>query len=276
MDTEQINQMIRWGQELAAEFGIRLVTALLILFVGRWVARQAKRIARTTMTKAKLDPNLVSFLSNITFYGVFVFVILLVLGQLGIETTSLLAALGAAGLAIGLALQGALSNFAAGILIVIFHPFRVGDWIEGAGVSGYVEEIELFTTVIKTLDNKTVIIPNSNLMSDNIINYSTKGILRVELVIGVSYDADLDRTKRAIQTALSKDDRILKHPAPTVGVLELADSSVNFAVYPWTRTEHYWPVYYSTYENVKKQLDADGITIPFPQRDVHFYDHSNS
>ncbi len=273
VNADNLNKLLAEGQQLIADFGIRLITAAIVFFVGRWVARQLQRFIRKAMTKAKMDPNLVSFLSNITFYAIVGFVIIIALGQLGIETSALLAILGAAGVAVGLALQGALSNFAAGILIVIFHPFRVGDWIEGAGVSGYVEEIELFTTIMRTLDNKTVIIPNSKLTSDNIINYSTKGILRVELVVGVAYGEDIDRTKRAIETALAQDHRILKTPPPVIEILELADSSVNFAVYPWTDTDNYWPVYYRTHEMVKKQLDKEGITIPFPQRDVHLYQH---
>lgn len=265
------NALLLQLQSLGVDFGLRLLGAAIILVVGRWLAKQLRRLIKRLMTPTTIDPNLVAFTSNLAEYGLTVFVILAALGQLGIQTTSLVAVLGAAGLAIGLALQGSLSNFAAGLLIVFFHPFRVGDWIEGGGESGFVEDIQLFTTVLRRLDNKTVIIPNNSLTGGNIINYSTKGILRVDLVVGVAYHEDIDRVKRVIAEALAQDERILSDPPPMIGVLELAESSVDFAVRPWTTTEYYWPVYFAAYENIKKKLDAAGITIPFPQRDVHLY-----
>ncbi len=258
-------------QALVLEFGLRLIAAIAIFAIGRWLAKQLRRLIKRLMNRTPLNPNLISFTSNFAEYGITAFVILAALGQLGIETTSLVAILGAAGLAVGLALQGSLSNFAAGLLIVFFHPFRVGDWIEGGGESGFVEDIQLFTTMMRRLDNKTVIIPNNSLTANNIVNYSTKGVLRVDLVVGVAYHEDIDRVKQVITAALAQDERILQDPPPMIGVLELADSSVNFAVRPWTRTEHYWPVYFTAYENIKKKLDAEGISIPFPQRDVYLY-----
>jgi small conductance mechanosensitive channel len=243
MSTESLKSLFGRLQELGAEFGLRVIAAIAIFLVGRWVAALMQQFVSTLMVKARVEPSLISFTGNLVYYGIIAFVVLAALGQLGIETSSLIAMLGAAGLAIGLALQGSLSNFAAGILLVIFHPFRVGDWIEGAGVSGFVEEIQLLTTVLRTLDNKTVTIPNSSLTSQNIVNYSTKGILRIDLVIGIDYDEEIDRVKQVIAAVLAEDERILKSPAPTVGVLALADNAVNLAVRPWVHTENYWPVY---------------------------------
>ncbi|GAB4138213.1 MAG: small-conductance mechanosensitive channel MscS [Cyanobacteria bacterium J069] len=270
-DLDSWNALLLKFQALGLEFGLRLLGAAIILVLGRWFAKQSRRIIKRVMTRTTIDPNLIAFTSNLAEYGLTAFVILAALGQLGIQTTSLVAVLGAAGLAIGLALQGSLSNFAAGLLIVFFHPFRVGDWIEGGGESGFVEDIQLFTTVLRRLDNKTVIIPNNSLTGGNIINYSSKGVLRVDLVVGIAYNEDIDQVKAVIAEALMQDERILSDPPPMIGVLELAESSVDFAVRPWTRTEYYWPVYFTAYENIKKKLDAAGITIPFPQRDVHFY-----
>lgn len=258
-------------QTLIAQFGLRVIAAIAIFMAGRWAAQFLKRLIRRGMDRAGIEPTVISFTANLSYYGMIVVVLLVVLAQLGIQTTSLVAVLGATGLAIGLALQGSLANFAAGILIVIFRPFRVGDWIHIGDISGFVEEIQLFTTAIRTLDNKTAIVPNSSLTADNIVNYSTKGILRIDLVIGVAYEEDVDRVKQVLMDVLQANERVLSEPAPMVGLLELADSSVNFAVRPWVKTEDYWNVYFTTMENIKKRLDAEGITIPFPQRDVHFY-----
>ena len=228
------------------------------------------------MTRSGADPLLVSFSSTITYYALMVFVAIAALNRLGVQTASFIAVLGAAGLAIGLALQGSLTNFAAGVLMIIFRPFKAGDLIEGAGVLGVVEEIQLFNTILKTLENKTAIIPNGKLVGDNILNYnySTQGTIRIDLVVGVSYDADIDRVKQVIKEVLNQNDCILKDPAPTIGLLELGDSSVNFAVRPWTGTNDYWDVYFSTQEALKKRFDAEGISIPFPQRDVHIFQHN--
>jgi len=174
-------------------------------------------------------------------------------------------------LAIGLALQGSLANFAAGVLMIIFKPFRVGDYIEGGGVAGAVEEIGIFTTELKSPDNRKIIVPNAKMTSDNIVNYTAKEIRRVDIVAGVSYGDDLDQVRKVLESLLAKDERILKDPAPTIGVLELADSSVNIAVRPWVKTSDYWDVFFATQESIKKQFDAAGISIPFPQRDVHLH-----
>lgn len=269
LSPQQINQLFLQLQQLLVDFGLSLVAAILILIIGRWVAGLLRKLLKRLMVKASVEPTLTSFASNIVYYAAIAFVIMAALGQLGIETTSLIAVLGAAGLAVGLALQGSLSNFAAGILIILFRPFRVGDWIEAAGISGFVEEIQIFTTILRTLNNRTVIVPNSKLTEDNIINYSTKGVLRVDLVIGVAYEENLARVKQIIHEVLANHPLVLDDPKPVVGVLELADSSVNLVVRPWTSTENYWNVYFNIQEEVKTRFDQVGVAIPFPQQDIH-------
>jgi small conductance mechanosensitive channel len=216
---------------------------------------------------------LVSFVSNLVYIGLLAFIVIAALGQLGIQTTSFIAVLGAAGLAIGLALQGSLSNFAAGFLLIIFRPFKVGDLIEGAGVLGVVEAIQIFTTQLKTADNKTVIVPNANLTADNIVNWTVKGTRRVDMVFGIGYEDDIDTARSLMADIIAEDERILKDPAPAIVVIELADSSVNFAVRPWVNVDDYWGVYCDLTEKIKKAFDANNISIPFPQRDVHLYQH---
>jgi len=202
-----------------------------------------------------------------------IFVVLAALSQLGIQTTSFIAILGAAGLAVGLALQGSLANFASGFLMIIFRPIRVGDFIEGAGTAGTVEEIAIFTTTLVTPDNKTVIVPNGSLTGDNIVNWTLKGTRRVDMTMGIGYDDDIDKARQIMQDVMANDDRILKDPAPQIAVVELADSSVNFVVRPWAKASDYWGVYMTTTENIKKAFDANGISIPYPQRDVHVFEH---
>lgn len=266
--TAQLAQLLSQLQDVSVDFGIRIVTAGLILMAGRWMAKTLKRLLKKTMGRANVDPTLTSFACNIAFYGVLAFVVLAALGQVGIETTSIVAILGAAGLAVGLALQGSLSNFAAGVLIILFRPFRVGDWIEAADANGTVEEIQIFTTILKTLDNRTITVPNSTLMEGTITNYSTQGYLRVDLVIGVAYEENLANVKQFTQEVLAEHPLVLQDPAPSVSVLELADSSVNLAVRPWTKTEHYWDVFGSVQEALKTRFDEVGISIPYPQRDL--------
>jgi small conductance mechanosensitive channel len=217
-------------QELLAFYGLKILAAIIIFIVGRWVARALKRLAVRMMTKAAVDETLISFVGNLTYIVLLVFVIIAALNQLGIQTTSFIAIIGAAGLAIGLALQGSLANFAAGVLMIIFRPFKVGDYVEAAGVAGVVEQVQIFTTQLKTPDNKTIIIPNANVTGGTITNYSAKDTRRVDMVIGVGYGDDLKRVREVLEEILAKDDRILDDPAPTIGVLELGDNSVNFAV----------------------------------------------
>ena len=271
---KQFSGIVTQLQEVGVTLGLKIVVAIAIFLLGRWVAKFLRRFVKRTLGKTRIDSTLVAFASNMSYYLIMAFVLLAILGQLGIETTSLIALIGATGLAVGLSLQGSLANFAAGILLIVFRPFRVGDWIEASGVSGYVEDLELLTTILRTLDNRTVVIPNSKLTDDNIINYSTLGVLRLDLVVGVAYEADLKQVKTVIRQVLSEDERILSKPEPTVGVLELADSSVNFAVRPWVKTTDYMPLSLSLYEAIKIRFDEVGIVIPFPQRDLHMYEIS--
>ncbi len=261
------------AMDLITLYGLKIIAAIAVLIVGRWMARALTNFATKVMNKKHIDPTIVSFVANMTYITLLVFVVLAALGQLGIQTTSFIAVIGAAGLAIGLALQGSLSNFAAGFLMIIFRPFKIGDFIEGAGVSGTVEAIHIFTTQVVTPDNKTVIIPNAGLTEGNIINYSAKGTRRVDLVIGIGYGDDIDKARKIIEDILAKDKRILKDPAPNIKVAELADSSVNFAIRPWVAANDYWDIYFYLTEEIKKSFDANGISIPFPQRDIHVYEH---
>ena len=249
------------------------MAAAAVLVIGRIVAKMIRGLIEKLMTRAKQEQTLISFVSHLSYAALMAFVIVNALAQLGVDTASFVMILGAAGLAIGLALQGSLSNFAAGVLMIIFKPFKVGDFIEGGGVAGVVEDIQIFTTELKTPDNKQVIVPNAHLTSGNIVNYSAKGTRRVDLVAGIGYSDDIDKARTVLQSIIDADDRILKDPAPTIAVSELGDSSVNFVVRPWTTTGDYWDVYFALTEAIKKQFDSNGISIPFPQRDVHVYEH---
>lgn len=256
---------------LGADFGIRLLAALAIFIIGRWVARRLAALVEKGMQRAGTDKMLIGFVRNLTYMGLLTFVILAAVGQLGVQTTSFIAVLGAAGFAIGLALQGSLGNFASGVLIMIFRPFKSGDFVEAGGTMGIVEAIQIFTTTLRTGDNKTIIVPNGQITSGTITNYSAKDTRRVDLVIGVSYNDDLDKVRRVIEEVIAADGRVLGEPEPTIGVLELADSSVNFAVRPWVKSADYWPVYFGLMESFKKRFDQEGITIPFPQQDVYMH-----
>ncbi|MBW1982927.1 MAG: mechanosensitive ion channel [Deltaproteobacteria bacterium] len=259
-------------QEFAAFYGIRILAAIIILVVGRWIAKALKNFVERMMTRSNVDATLISFIGNLTYVALLTFVVIAAINQLGVQTTSFIAVIGAAGLAIGLALQGSLANFAAGVLMILFRPLKAGDYVEAAGVAGVVAEIQIFTTQLTTPDNKTIIVPNAKLMGDNIINYSAKDTRRVDMVIGVGYGDDLKKVRQVLQGILAQDERVLKDPAPTIAVSELADSSVNFVVRPWVKTADYWNVYFDTTETVKRRFDEEGISIPFPQRDIHLYE----
>lgn len=261
-------------QELAAFYGIKIIAAAVILVVGRWAAKGITKITQRFLNKGKVDPTIVSFVEHVTYVALMVFIVLAALAQLGIQTTSFIAVIGAAGLAIGLALQGSLANFAAGFLMIIFKPFKAGDYIEGAGVAGTVDKIQIFTTTLKTPDNKLVIIPNSKIMSDNIVNYSAHETRRVDMPFRVSYQDDIDKVRKILRNIVDNDHRILKDPAAAIVVKALEDSSVEVEVRAWVKTADYWGVYFETVEKAKKLFDANGISIPFPQRDVHIYRHS--
>ncbi|MDH3840222.1 MAG: mechanosensitive ion channel [Chromatiales bacterium] len=282
MDDSQLETTARnWFgefQRFAADFGlvdlgIRLIAAIAIFVIGKWVARKLADSVKRLMERGDSDEMLVRFVRNMVYFLLLTFVIMAAISQVGIETTSFIAVLGAAGFAVGLALQGSLANFAAGVLLLIFRPFKVGDFIEGAGVSGVVEALHVFTTTLKTGDNKTVIIPNGDLASGTIVNYSTQATRRVDLVFGIGYGDDIDKAKALMHEEMGADDRILKDPAPTVGLVELADSSVNFVCRPWVNSSDYWGVLFDLNERIKKRFDAEGINIPYPQQDVHIVDY---
>jgi small conductance mechanosensitive channel len=253
------------------DLGINVIAAIVIFFVGKWVVNLIVNGLMKGMQKGDLDTTLRRFVANLARMLLMLFVIIAAINQLGVQTASLIALLGAAGLAVGLALQGSLSNFAAGVLIVLFRPYKVGDWIEGGGVSGAVEEVQILTTVLKTGDNKRVIIPNSQIMGSTITNYSANDTRRVDLVVGVSYSDDLDKVRKELEGLVAADERILDDPAVTIAVSELADSSVNFVVRPWVKTADYWGVYFGLTEAIKKRFDEVGISIPFPQQDVYLH-----
>jgi small conductance mechanosensitive channel len=253
------------------DFAINLATAIAIFFVGRIIVRLLTRGMRKVMEQQDVDKTLISFVSNFVSMVLLIFVIIAAISALGIQTTSFIAILGAAGLAIGLALQGSLSNFAAGVLIVLFRPYKVGDWIEAAGISGSVEEVQMLTTVLKTGDNKQVIVPNSQIMNSIITNYSANDKRRVDMTVGVSYEDNLDKVRKTLEELVSADDRILDDPACTIAVSELADSSVNFVLRPWVAAADYWGVKSDLTEAIKKRFDEEGISFPFPQQDVHLY-----
>jgi small conductance mechanosensitive channel len=245
------------------------VGALAILIIGRWLAMSVSGLLRRLLTKRRVEGTIAAFVSNLALYALLAFVVIAAIQSLGIPTASLVAAIGAAGLAIGLALQGSLSNFAAGFLLIFFRHFKQGDFVEGAGTAGIVEEIQVFATILKTPDNKKVIVPNAKLTADNIINYTALETRRLDLKFGVSYSDDIPKVKAIFKRVTDEDPRILKDPAPTIAVLELADSSVNFAVRVWVKVPDYWPVHFDTTEKVKMVFDREGVKIPFPQREVH-------
>jgi small conductance mechanosensitive channel len=273
MDPDKVNQLLEMGKELLIQYGLKALAAIAIFIIGKMIANWLKKLVIKVMKKADIDQIIIGFTSSIAYIGMLAFVVVAALGQLGIQTTSFIAILGAAGLAIGLALQGSLANFAAGFLMIIFRPFKVGDFVEAAGVSGSVQAIHIFTTTLITPDNKTIIVPNGKIGNDNIINYSAQATRRVDLTVGVSYDADLKEVRAILEDIVSKDSRILSDPAHQIAVAELADNSVNFVVRVWVESADYWSVFFDATETVKLRLDEAGIGIPYPQRDVHLYEH---
>lgn len=250
---------------------INIGITIAILVVGIWLAKRVRGWFTSMMEKRGMDPLLSSFLGSIIYILAVAFIIIAALSQLGIQTTSLVAIIGAAGLAVGLALQGSLSNFASGVMIIAFRPFKVGDFVEAGGAVGVIEGIQIFSTTMRTGDNKTIIIPNANITGSNIVNYSTKDTRRVDLVFGIGYDDDIKKAKQLLQELVDADERILKDPAVVIAVSELADSSVNFVVRPWVNSADYWGVYWDLTEAVKLRFDQEGISIPYPQQDVHMH-----
>ncbi len=248
---------------------INIAMALAIFVIGRWLANVLLNVLDRVMKKSGVDEMLISFVHSILSTVFLLFIIIASLDQLGVDTTSFIALIGAAGLAIGLALQGSLQNFAAGVLLIVFRPFKVGNFIEAAGASGVVEEIGIFSTTLRTGDNREIIIPNGSIYSGTITNNSARDTRRIDMVFGIGYDDDLRKAKELLKSILDADERILKDPAPLIAVAELADSSVNFNVRPWVNAGDYWGVYFDVTEKVKLTFDEEGISIPYPQMDVH-------
>ena len=265
-----------WNQlsELLSSFGISLFIALSILIIGRQVVKILIKVISTALERSNTEDTVRIFVTNLLNTLLMIVVFIAAINQLGIQTTSIIAVLGAAGLAIGLALQGSLSNFAAGILIVIYRPYKVGDYIQADNHLGTVNDIQIFSTVLKTPDNKLVIVPNGSIMNGSIVNFSNQDKRRVDIIASCSYEDDIDKVKSVLADILSKDDRILNEPKPRIAVSELADSSVNFIVRPWVKNSDYLDVYYSLLEEIKKRFDQEGIAIPYPQTDVHIHNHT--
>ncbi len=265
-----------WNQltELLSSFGISFFIALCILIIGRQAIKIIIKLISSALERSNTEDTVRIFVTNLLNTLLMIVVFIAAINQLGIQTTSIIAVLGAAGLAIGLALQGSLSNFAAGILIVIYRPYKVGDYIQADNHLGTVDDIQIFSTVLRTPDNKIVVVPNGSIMNGSIVNFSHQKERRIDIVIGCSYDDDIDKVKEVLADVLSKDERILKEPKPRIALSELADSSVNFIVRPWVKNSEYLDVLYSLLEEIKKRFDQEGISIPYPQSDVHIHNHS--
>ncbi len=261
-------------QMVGLDLGIRLIAAIAIFFIGRIVVRFVTNGIRKVLESQEVDKILESFVSNLVYWTLMTVVIIAAINQIGVQTTSLIAIMGAAGLAVGLAMQGSLANFAAGVLIVMFRPYRVGDFVEVAGVAGAVVQVGILTTILKTGDNKQIIVPNAQIMSSIITNYSANDTRRVDLVIGIGYDDDIDKARDTIRALVDADDRILKDPACLIAVSELADSSVNFVVRPWVKSADYSAVNFALTEAIKRRFDKEGISFPYPQQDVHLIQSS--
>jgi small conductance mechanosensitive channel len=248
------------------DYALKIIFAIIILIIGLWLAKKIVKVSQKLMAKRGIDETLQQFLGDLMSWALKILVFITAISQVGVETTSFVAVLGAAGLAVGLALQGSLANFAGGALIMIFKPFKVGDLIEAQGEIGVVKEIQIFVTKLISPGNKLLIVPNGTLSNGNIKNYTELGMLRVDLTFGVSYDADIKKTKEVLMKVLTDNEKVLKDPAPAVLVSELADSSVNFAVRPWATPADYWDVHFSTIEATKYALDKAGIEIPYPHQ----------
>lgn len=268
LEADKMQQML---DTYVIPWGINIVMALVIFILGRMICKALVNVFGKVMSKSKYDPMLIEFVQSILSAVLLLFVIVASLDQLGVDTTSLVAVFGAAGLAIGLSLQGSLQNFAAGVMLLVFRPFKSGDYVEAGGTAGSVKSIGIFTTTILTPDNKQIIVPNGNIYSGNITNFSAKDTRRVDMVFGIGYDDDLLKAKQILEAMVTEDERILKDPAPQVAVSELADSSVNFVVRPWVKSADYWAVMFDFTEAVKLRFDKEGISIPYPQMDVHVH-----
>jgi small conductance mechanosensitive channel len=258
-------------QGIIISYGLKLLAAVLVLVIGNWLTKKVAALFVVVMDRNDIDVTLTKFLRNIIYYALLAAVIIAAAGQLGINTTSFLTVIGAAGLAIGLALKDSLSNFSAGVMLILFRPFKVGDWVTVAGETGAVEEITMFSTILTTADNQKKILPNATIASTTITNITANPTRRVDLVIGIGYDDDIKRAETILHEVVQKESRVLTEPAVQIAVAELAESSVNFVVRPWVKTGDYWNVKFSLTENIKLALDEAGITIPYPQQDVHMH-----
>jgi small conductance mechanosensitive channel len=261
-DTDYLNlYIIPWG--------INLIMALVIFVIGRWLAKGISRLVKRAMKKAQVDEILTSFIGNLLYFALLLVVVIAALDRLGINTSSVLTIFAAAGLAVGLAMKDSLSNFAAGVMLVLFKPFKAGDFIEAAGNAGVVEKLRIFNTVMRSGDNREITIPNSQIYGGTIVNFSARDTRRIDLIFGIGYADDIRLAKTLLEQAMAEDERILKDPEPVILLMELADSSVNLAVRPWVNAADYWVVRSDLMQRVKEKFDAQGVSIPFPQRDVH-------
>lgn len=263
-------QLLTFYDKFVAPWSIKIIAALLIFFIGHLVAKMVARLIGKVLGRTKLDVILVEFIQSLVNALLLVFVVVAALDQLGVNTNSVIAVLGAAGLAIGLALQGSLQNFAAGFMLLIFRPFKGGDFVEAAGTSGVIDKIGIFSTTMHTGDNKQVIIPNGTIYSSNIINYSARGTRRIDMVFSIGYSDDIRLARDVIAKVISADARVLPEPEPLIAVGELGASSVNFFVRPWVKSDDFWPVRFDLTEKIKLAFDENGISIPFPQMDIHW------
>lgn len=266
---DSVVQWINDNQDMLIEFSIKFIIAIAILIAGKIVANMVTGVMTKNMRKREVDGAVISFVGAILKTIIFIAAIMMALSHVGVETTSFIAILGAAGLAIGLALQGSLSNIASGVLLIMFRPIRAGEYVEAGGVGGTVEEINIFQTVMKTPDRKVVFVPNSGIIGGPIINYTREELRRIDMVIGVSYNANLQHVKKVLMDVITSDERVLKDPEPVVTVTNLGESSVDFNVRPWTANADYWPTRWDLLERIKDRFDEEGIAIPFPQMSVH-------
>ncbi|MFC1769238.1 mechanosensitive ion channel family protein [Nanoarchaeota archaeon] len=267
---EEISEL---AMENATAYAPKLIGALLTLIIGWIIIKIIVKVIDGRMEKKSIDESLRHFLANLTKVILIILLLISVISMVGVQVTAFIAVLGAAGLAVGLALQGSLANFAGGVLILIFKPFKVGDLVEAQGYLGKVSQIKVFNTILKTPDNKTVIIPNGPLSNGALVNFTTEAIRRVDLTVGISYEDDIKKAKEVLNNIITLEDKALKDPAPQVAVSELGDSSVNFVVRVWCKGEDYWDVFFDMQEKIKLGLDMSKISIPYPQRDVHLYKH---
>jgi small conductance mechanosensitive channel len=268
MNTDKIIETITYW---VTTYSIKILAAILIFLIGKWIAGKISKLVTTLLEKSNVDVTLTRFLENIIYYVLMILIIIAAAGQLGINTTSFLTIVGAAGLAVGLALKDSLSNFASGVMLILFRPYRTGDFVDIAGVTGNVINIAMFNTTMNTPDNKRVIVPNASITSNVITNVTANDTRRVDLVIGIGYDDDIKKAKDVLHRIIKEESRVLDKPATNIAVSELADSSVNFVVRPWVKTDDYWDVYFDLTEKIKTTFDEEGISIPYPQQDVHIH-----